>query len=100
MIKSGNENKRDRWPSEFYTPQELVELARITGADLQLLSSPVPIQNTAVTSENVNRAVDRYLAVRNSTDLPKRIAEIKKVLEDYNLIELLDAQHKAILGLV
>lgn len=100
LSDEANENKRDKWPSEFYTPQELVELARITGADLQLLSSPEPIQNTAVSSENVNRAVDRYLAVRNSTDLPKRIAEIKKVLQDYNLTELLDEQHKSILGLV
>ena len=100
LSDEANENKRDKWPSEFYTPQELIELARITGADLQLLSSPVPIQNGSVSSENVNRAVDRYLAVRNSTDLPKRIAEIKKVLQDYNLTELLDEQHKAILGLV
>lgn len=100
LSAEANANKRDRWPSEFYTPQELVELARITGADLALLSSPEPIQNKAVTSENVNRAVDRYLQVRNTTDLPKRIDEIKKVLEDYNLCNLLDEQHKRILGLV
>lgn len=100
LSDEANRNKRDRWPSEFYTPQELVELARITGADLQLLSSPEPVQNTSISSENVNRAVDRYLAVRNSTDLPKRIAEIRKVLQDYNLTALLDERHKAMLGLI
>lgn len=99
LSDEANENKRDRWPSEFYTPQQLVELARITGADLQLLSSDKPIQNQEVTADNVNRAVDRYLGVRNSTDLKKRVEEIKKVLQDYNLCELLDEQHKAILGL-
>lgn len=100
LSDEANRNKRDRWPSEFYTPQELVELARITGADLQLLSSPEPVQNTSISSGNVNRAVDRYLAVRNSTDLSKRIVEIRKVLQDYNLTALLDERHKAMLGLV
>lgn len=100
LSDEANRNKRDRWPSEFYTPQELVELARITGADLQLLSSPEPVQNTSISSENVNRAVDRYLAVRNSTDLPKRIAEIRKVLQYYNLTALLDERHKSMLGLI
>lgn len=100
LSDEANANKRDQWPSQFYTPQELVELARITGADLALLSSPDPIQNPAVTSDNVNRAVDRYLAVRNTTDLPKRVEEIKKVLQDYSLCSLLDKQHKAILGLI
>lgn len=100
LSDEANANKRDQWPSQFYTPQELVELARITGADLALLSQSEPVQNKDVTSENVNRAVDRYLAIRNNTDLPKRIAEIRKVLQDYNLCDLLDDQHKAMLGLI
>lgn len=100
LSTEANENKRDKWPSEFYTSQELIELARITGADLALLSNPEPVQNPAVTSENVNRAVDRYLTVRNNTDLPKRIEEIKKALQDYNLCDLLDKHHKQMLGLI
>lgn len=100
LSEEANSNKRDRWPSEFYSPQELVELARITGADLALLSKPEPVQNANITSNNVNRAVDRYLDVRNSTDLSKRIEEIKKVLESYNLSNLLDNQHKKMLGLI
>ncbi len=27
-----NENKRDKWPSQFYTNNELIDLAKITGA--------------------------------------------------------------------
>ena len=96
LSSEANSNKRDRWPSEFYTPQELVELAKITGADLNLLSSPVPIVNTHI---NVNRGVDRYLNVRNSnTDLPKRVMELRKVIQQYDLEDLLDDEHRAILG--
>jgi hypothetical protein len=53
-----NNNKRDKWPSEFYTNNELIELAKITGADLGLLSSKTPIVNTDI---NVGKCVDRYL---------------------------------------
>ena len=96
LSSEANSNKRDRWPSEFYTPQELVELAKITGADLSLLSSPVPIINTHI---NVNRGVDRYLNVRNSNaDIPKRIIELKKVIRQYSLEGLLDDEHRSILG--
>ena len=97
LSSDANSNKRDRWPSEFYTPQELVALARITGADLKLLSSLEPVVNTHI---NVNRGVDRYLNVRNSnTDLPRRVAELKKVLQQYGLEDLLDDAHRAILGI-
>lgn len=96
LSREANSNKRDRWPSDFYTPQELVELARITGADLSLLSSPTPIINTQI---DVNKGVDRYLTVRNSnTELPKRILELQKVLLQYNLVDQLDEKHRSILG--
>ncbi len=54
LCSEANSNKRDRWPSEFYSPQELVRLARITGADLTLLSSHTPIVNTRIDVNNVN----------------------------------------------
>ena len=91
-----NSNKRDKWPNEFYTNVELVKLAKITGADLGLLTSEVPVINTNI---DVNGGVDRYLKVRNSNvDMNKRIEEIRSVLESYNLVDKLDAQHKSILG--
>ena len=96
LSSEANSNKRDKWPNEFYSPQELARLAYITGADLTLLSSPVPIVNKNI---NVNKGVDRYLNVRNSTNLTKRISEIKKILIDYNLTKMLDEQHEQILGL-
>lgn len=98
LSTDANSNKRDKWPSEFYTPQELVRLAKITGADLALLSNSTPIINTQI---NVNKGVDRYLNIRNSnTELPKRIEEIKKVILSYDLVDQLDDEHKRILGLI
>lgn len=96
LSTEANANKRDTWPSKFYSPKELIELAQITGADLALLSSPKPIYNTNI---DVNKAVDRFLTVRNSNDdMVKRIDEVKHILESYDLIDKLDPKHKSILG--
>lgn len=96
LSSEANSNKRDQWPSAFYTNQELVELARITGANLELLVSDHPIINTNI---DVNGGVDRYLTVRNSNvDMRKRIQEIRHVLEQYGLVDLLDERHRDILG--
>ncbi len=42
LCKSCNSEKRDRVPSEFYPPEKLKELSRITGIPLQELSSVGP----------------------------------------------------------
>jgi hypothetical protein len=95
LSKEANNNKRDKWPSEFYTNNELIELAKITGADLGLLASKTPIINTNI---NVDKCVERYLQVRESSDLPKRIKELKKIIKDYNLIDKLSDENKKLLG--
>ena len=87
--------KKGKWPSEFYTNNELIELAKITGADLTLISSKTPIINTNI---NVNSCVERYLQVREKSHLPKRIGELKKILTDYNLVAQLSAANKKLLG--
>jgi DNA-directed RNA polymerase subunit RPC12/RpoP len=95
LSKSANENKKARWASDFYSPQELVRLSEITGANLALLSSPVPIYNTNI---DVNAAVEKYLNVRNNTDLAKRISEVKRFIEDNDLIDKLSDGNKSRLG--
>lgn len=97
LSREANSNKRDRWPSEFYTPQELVKLSEITGANLELMSSPTPITNQSI---DVNAAVDKWLEVRNSTNLAKRIQELVKILISNNLIEYLSEKNKKRLGLM
>lgn len=95
LSAEANSNKRDMWPSKFYTNNQLIELSRITGANLELISRKTPIINRKI---NVNKGVERYLQVREASDLPKRIAEIKKILEDYDLVENLSPENKKLLG--
>jgi len=95
LSREANENKRDRWPSEFYSNQEIKELSRITGVNLALISSKKPIVNKDI---DVNRCVSRMLNVRSATDLSKRIKELKKLLNDYNLISKLSRRTRKMLG--
>lgn len=97
LSKSANENKRDMWPSKFYTNQELIELAKITGANIELISNRKPILNHNI---DVNNGVARYLSVREKSDLPKRIKEIKKIIQVYELSEGLSDENKKLLGLI
>ncbi|MBZ0202405.1 MAG: hypothetical protein K8I03_05250, partial [Ignavibacteria bacterium] len=86
LSKNANNTKHNKWPSEFYTNNELIELAKITGADLGLISSKSPLINTHI---DVNKCVERFLQVREKSHLPKRIDELKKILSDYELISKL-----------
>lgn len=95
LSKDANNNKRHKWPREFYTNNELIELAKITGADLSLISSEVPVINKNI---DVNKCVERYLQVREKSRLPKRIKELKKILTDYDLVDKLSKENKKLLG--
>lgn len=90
-----NNAKHGRWPSEFYTNNELINLSKLTGADLSLLASAQPVVNPNI---DVNACVTRYLTVRERSNLAKRIRELKKVLVDYKLIEELSPQNRKVLG--
>ena len=95
LSKEANSNKRDKWPSEFYTNNELIALAKITGANLELISSIDPVINQNI---DVNRGVERYLQVRETSGLTKRIQEIKKIVEAYELVDRLSPENKKLLG--
>lgn len=94
LSNEANSNKRDRWPSDFYSPQELSKLADITGANLALMSGQ-PVINHDI---DVDKGVRRYLNVRSNVDLAKRVEELKKVISDYHLEKKLDDHNKKILG--
>lgn len=95
LSSEANSNKKGKWPSEFYTNNELIELAKITGADLSLLASKTPVINSNI---NVNSCVEKYLQVREKSHLPKRIKELKKILTDYKLVDNLSKANKKLLG--
>ena len=96
LSAQANGNKRDKWPSQFYSAKQLVDLAAITGADLNLLTSPTPILNKNI---DVNKAFERWTTVRDKSDLAKRLKEFKKVIVDNNLVELLSKNNRKALGL-
>lgn len=95
LSTEANNNKSDRWPSDFYTNDELIALAKITGGDLRLMASKEPVINPNI---DVDACVTRFLTVRGGTDLTKRIDELKKLLEDYNLVSQLSAENKKLLA--
>jgi len=95
LSREANNNKRDRWPSEFYTNNELIELAKITGANLNLLATKEPVINSNI---DVNACVTRLLTVREKSNLPKRISELKKLLLSYDLIGRLSEENMRLLG--
>lgn len=95
LSKGANENKRDKWPSKFYTNNELIQLAKITGANIDLISRKSPLTNHNI---DVNKGVERYLQVREKSDLPKRVKEIKKILQVYDLVNDLSEVNKKLLG--
>jgi len=95
LSTQANNNKRNKWPSHFYTNNELIRLARITGADLSLLASWEPIVNQDI---DVDKCVSRYLQVREHSNLNKRVKELKKIIEDFQLINRLSEANKRLLG--
>lgn len=96
LSTKANLAKSDKWPSDFYNNEELIRLAQITGADLSLISSHTPILNSNI---DVNACVDRMLTVRSQTDLSRRVGDIRKLLDDYNLTEQLTDANKQLLGI-
>lgn len=95
LSSEANQAKRDKWPSQFYTNQELVNLSRLTGADLALLASKEPVLNSKI---DVNACVLRGLTVREHSDLGKRVKALKWLLEKYDLTSKLTSKNKKMLG--
>lgn len=95
LSKEANNNKRDQWPSKFYTNNDLIELAKITGANLDLLASKKSVINKNI---DVNKCVKRALKVREKSDLKKRISALKNLMKKHNLINQLSLKNKTLLG--
>ncbi len=96
LSRQANDNKRDRWPSDFYDSNELIRLAQITGADLSLISSPKPVMNQRV---DVNKCVTRALQVRDKSKLHKRVEKLRQFLVSLKLDGKLTVRNRKLLGL-
>lgn len=96
LSREANENKRDRWPSQFYTNNELKKLAIVTGANLSIISSKKPVINPNI---DVNKCIDRMLNVRGATDLSRRINDLIKLLAYNKLLDQVSSRNRIMLGL-
>lgn len=96
LSREANNSKSEKWPSEFYTSSELIKLAKITGANLNLLSSKKPIINPNI---DVDACVTRFLSVRERSNLSKRLKELRGLLIAYDLVDKLSEKNKKMLGL-
>jgi hypothetical protein len=95
LSKDANQNKKSQWPSAFFTSSELVRLARLTGANLDLISRKVPVVNPNI---DVNKCVNRFLKVRERADLAKRVVELKSLILARQLQGKLSKANRALLG--
>lgn len=95
LSTEANNNKRDKWPSEFYSNEELKTLAKITGSSLELISRKTPLINQNI---DVDACVSRMLTVRGATDISRRIKELKTLLDEYSLADKLSEENKKMLG--
>jgi len=95
LSAEANQAKKASWPSQHYTAGQLVELARITGTDLELLSRKEPVVNPDI---DVDACVSRYLRVREGSNLAKRVQELKDLLEDFDLLASLSKANRKLLG--
>lgn len=80
LCSSCNTEKRDRPPSEFYTDDELVSLARITGVPLKELQNPDP--NMAVVALLLSR-LDWFFDVFLMRDEMQRNYDGKVVADNF-----------------
>jgi len=96
LSREANANKSDKWPSEYYSNQQLYRLSEITGAKLELLANKTPIYNQNI---DVDLCVERYIGkTRSGTDIQKRTLELKALLELHSLESRLSSINKKRLG--
>ena len=97
LSSEANEAKSGKWPSEFYTDKELVELSKITGANLAVISSKTPLYNAEI---DVNKATDKLFGnVREKSHIEKLIKGFRKILIQNNWVDLLTPKNQKMLGL-
>lgn len=95
LSSEANQNKKSQWPRAFFTAKELVRLAKHTGANLELISRKDPVVNPRI---DVNACVNRFLNVRENTNLAKRVAELKGLITARGLVSKLSKANRALLG--
>ena len=79
-----NNAKHDKWPAEFYAPERLKALARLTSFNYGLLSGPPQLYPKAV--EAILANVDGFIELW--VDRPDDIKKIRQLILDMNGVDI------------
>lgn len=79
-----NNAKHDKWPSEFYQPEQLKALARLTSIEYDSLSGSPRLNPTAVEEilANVDRFIQQWIAY------PDDIKKVRQLILDMNRVDI------------
>jgi 5-methylcytosine-specific restriction endonuclease McrA len=79
-----NNAKHDKWPAEFYTPERLKALARLTSIEYDLLSGSPRLNPEAVEEilANVDDFIEQWIAY------PDDIKKVRQLISDMNGVDI------------
>jgi hypothetical protein len=79
-----NNAKHDKWPSEFYTPEQLKALARLTSIEYDVLSGAPRLNPTAVEAilANADRFIEQWIAY------PEDIKKVRQLILEMNGVDI------------
>lgn len=79
-----NNAKHDKWPSEFYKPEQLRALARLTSIDYDLLDGPPQLNPNAIESilANVDRFIEQWIAY------PDDIKKLRQLIQEMTSMDI------------
>lgn len=82
-----NNQKHDRWPSDFYNTLELRKLARLTGYDYALLSGQAAVNDAAV--REILADPDTF--IKEWIPYPEKIRSVRRMILDYAKIDIFES---------
>ena len=79
-----NNAKHDKWPLEFYRPEQIKALARLTSIEYDFLSGPPRLNPKAIEAilANVDRFIEQWIAY------PDDIKKVRQLILDMNGIDI------------
>lgn len=79
-----NNAKHDKWPSEFYKPEQIKALARLTSIEYGFLSGPPKLNPKAVEAilANVDRFIEQWIAY------PEDLKKVRQLIQEMNGIDI------------
>lgn len=79
-----NNSKHDKWPSEYYAPEQLKALARLTSIEYDLLAGEPKLNPTAVEAilANVDQFIEQWITY------PDEIKKIRQLVLDMNAVDI------------